>query len=228
MTQPNGNTLSKLRSSEGVDGNHSHKTHAVGTRSVFQSLLDNVKALSRDPLFSSILVSMEKVPAMEDEIRQLKEEEKLSKNSQRQLLEAFNQDRDGLRAEQERLQEHNAGLQEDIMRKEESAKAHEAVRKQQADQIQSLRKSEETVKDDLSRSHKQVQGLIKAIEAEKQNGRSLQASIDAQKVELTNTTAELQQLNKMHQTLQHRAEWDAKELQTIAALSIPLMEEAPR
>ena len=228
MTQPNGNTLSKIRSSEGVDVNHSHKTHAVGTRSVFQNLLDNVKALSKDPLFSSILVSMEKVPAMEDEIRQLREEEKLSKNSQKQLLEAFNQDRDGLRAEQERLQEHNAGLQEDIMRKEESAKAHEAVRKQQADQIQSLRKSEETVKDDLSRSHKQVQGLIKAIEAEKQKGRSLQASIDAQKVELTNTNAELQQLNKMHQTLQHRAEWDAKELQTIAALSIPLIEEAPR
>lgn len=57
------------------------------------------------------------------------------------------------------------------------------------------------VKDDLSRSHKQVQGLIKAVEAEKQKGQSLKASIDAQKAELKNTIAELQQLNKMHHTL---------------------------
>lgn len=114
------------------------------------------------------------------------------------------------------------------MRKEESAKAHEVARKQQADQIQSLTKSEETMKDELDRSHKQVQGLIKAIEAEKQKRRSLQASLDAQKAELKRTTAELQQLDKIHQTLQHRAERDAKQLQTIAALSIPLIEEAPR
>jgi chromosome segregation ATPase len=158
----------------------------------------------------------------------LREEEKLSNKSQRQLLEAFNQDRDGLRAKHERLQEEKADLQEEITRKEELTKAHEAIRKQQADQIQSLKRSEETMKEDLGRSHNQVQGLIRAIEAEKQKGRSLQASLDAQEAKLTNTTAELQQLNKMHQTLQHRAEWDAKELQTIAALSIPLIEESPR
>lgn len=64
MTQPNGDTLLKTHSSEGADGNHSDKTHAVGTRSVFQNLLDNVKALSKDAFVSSILVSMEKFSAM--------------------------------------------------------------------------------------------------------------------------------------------------------------------
>jgi chromosome segregation ATPase len=70
--------------------------------------------------------------------------------------------------------------------------------------------------------------LIKAIEAEKQKSRSLQASLDAHKAELTNTNTELQQLHKTHQSLQHRAEWDAKELQLIAELSIPLIDEPPK
>jgi hypothetical protein len=175
MTQPNGMKLSKTRSPGEAGGDNPCNNHAVGTRSVFQNLLDNVRMLSKEKFFGSILISMDKVPAMEDEIRRLKEEEKLSNKSQRQLLETFNQNRDDLRAKHEQLVQEKTGLKEEIMHKVESAKAHEAIRKQQADQIQLLRKSEETTKDDLDRALKQVQGLIKAIEAEKQKSRSLQA-----------------------------------------------------
>lgn len=171
---------------------------------------------------------MDKVPAMEDEIRQLREDEKLSNKSQRQLLEAFNQDRDDLRARHERLQGEKTGLQEEIMHKVETAKAQEAVRKQQADQIQSLKKSEEMMRNGLDRGSKQIQGLINAIEAEKQKSRSLQASLDAQKAEITIKNAELDQLQKAHQNLQHRADWDAKELQMLAELSVPLTDEVPK
>jgi len=114
------------------------------------------------------------------------------------------------------------------MQKVESTKTHEAAEKQQADQIQSLRKSEAVLAEDLDQSVKQTQGLIKAIKAEKQKSRSLQASLDVQKAELANTNAELQQLHKTHQNLQHRADWDAKELRLIAELSIPLIDEPPK
>jgi hypothetical protein len=110
MAYPNGTTLSKICSLGRADGDHLCNTHAVGTRSVFQNLLNNVKTLLEDKLFGSILISIDKVPAIEEEVRQLREEEKLSNKSQRQLLEAFNQDRDDLRAKHERLQEEKAGL----------------------------------------------------------------------------------------------------------------------
>lgn len=101
MAHSNGTTLSQIRSFAGEDGDHPCNPHTVGTRSVFQDLLDNVKTLSEDKLFGSVLISMDRIPAMEDEIRQLREEEKLNNKSQRQLLEAFNQDRDDLRAKHE-------------------------------------------------------------------------------------------------------------------------------
>jgi hypothetical protein len=228
MTQPNGTKGSKTRSLDEGGGHNTFNPHPTGTRSVFQNLLDNVRMLSEDKAFGSILMSMDKVPAMEDEIKRLKEEEKLSTKSQRQLLETFNQDRDDLKAKHKQLQKEKTGLQEEIMQKVESTKTHEAAEKQQADQIQSLRKSEAVLAEDLDQSVKQTQGLIKAIEAEKQKSRSLQASLDVQKAELANTNAELQQLHKTHQNLQHRADWDAKELRLIAELSIPLIDEPPK
>jgi chromosome segregation ATPase len=141
-------------------GDNPCNTPAVGTRSVFQNLLDNVRKLSEDKFFGSILISMDKVPAMEDEIRRLKEEEKLNNKSQRQLLETFNQDWDNLRAKHEQLVQEKTGLEEEIMHKVESAEAHEAIRKQQADQIQSLRKSEETTKDVVNMPQLYAEGCL--------------------------------------------------------------------
>jgi hypothetical protein len=67
MTQPNGMKLSKTRSPGEGSGDNPCNTHAVSTRSVFQNLLDNVRELSEDKFFGSILISMDKVPTMEDE-----------------------------------------------------------------------------------------------------------------------------------------------------------------
>jgi chromosome segregation ATPase len=200
----------------------------TGTRSVFQSLLDSIKTLSQDRTFPSILISMEKVPAMEDEIKRLKDEEKISAQSQRQLLETFNQDRDAMKAKQKQLQEEKTALYAEIVKKADSAKTHEAAKKQQSDQIQSLKETEVILREDLDRKAKQIQGLVKAIETEKQKSRSLQASLDVQTGESTNKTTELQQLHKIHQKLQYKADWDAKELRTISELSIPLTEEPPK
>ena len=228
MTQPNGTRSSEERSLDRGGGDTTSSTHGIGMRSVFQSLLDNMKTLSENKAFDSILSGMDKVPAMEDEIKQLKEEEKVSVKSQRQLLETFNQDRDNLKAEQKQLQEEKIRLQEEITQRVESAKTYEAAKKQQADQICSLKNTEGALREDLDRNTKQIQGLIKAIEAEKEKSRSLQASLNVQKAELTNTNAELQLLHKTHQNLQHKAEWDANELQTIAELSITLIDESPK
>lgn len=228
MAQPNGTKTFRMHAPDEKVGEISTSADTIGTRSVFQSLLDSIKALSQDRTFSAILISMEKVPAMEDEIKRLKEEEKISAKSQKQLLETFNQDRDAMRAKQNQLQEDKTALHAEIAQKADSMKSHEAAKKQQADQIQSLRETEVTLREDLDRKTKQIQGLIKAIEVEKQKNRSLQASLDVQTAESTNKAVELQQLHKTHQNLQHKADWDTKQLRIISELSIPLAEESPK
>ncbi|KAM0721325.1 hypothetical protein Q7P37_003029 [Cladosporium fusiforme] len=182
-----------------------------GTRSVFQSLLDTVKTLSADKAFGSVLDGMDMVPAMQDKLRGLREKERFNVLSRKQLLNDFNRDRDDLLAGSQEWQKEKQVLQQEVLCKADSAKEQEV--KQQ--------------KGKLEQNLKQIQGLNKAIEAEKQKNRSLQTSLEEERGRLTNIELEFQQLHKAHSNLQKRADWDAKKLQDTAELSISFIDEPP-
>ncbi|KAM0714628.1 hypothetical protein Q7P37_009924 [Cladosporium fusiforme] len=170
---------------------------------------------------------MDMVPAMQDELRGLREKERFNVLSRKQLLNDFNRDRDDWLAGSQEWQKEKQVLQQEVLRKADSAKEQEVVKKQQTDQIRLLKTSGAAQKEKLEQNLKQIQGLNKAIEAEKQKNRSLQTSLEEERGRLTNIELEFQQLHKAHSNLQKRADWDAKKLQDTAELSISLIDEPP-
>lgn len=192
---------------------------------VFRSLVDSVLTLSADSAIGTILDRMDKIPIVEEEVKSIKEQEKLHLMIRQQLLRDYNDDRDGWMIERQGLQNQHHDLQEELARKTQLIEAQETAEKLRAEQIRSLQASTTAQNQDAEKSGKQIQGLIKAIETEKLKSRTAEASMETQKTQLSRAVANLEQLQKAYVLLQKRAEEDAQKLQAAATLTVPLKDD---
>ncbi|KAK6421852.1 hypothetical protein LTR95_016760 [Oleoguttula sp. CCFEE 5521] len=195
------------------------------TRKAFEILLESAKKLSEDKAISSILDSIDKVPALVEEVRCRDEKERLHQLARREALKDYNQDRDDQLAREKQLQERVETLQQQVT---ESRKTVGSLKTAEVNQSTRIKTLEDQVKQkdlDIKSGGEKVQGLIKAIGAEKQKIEALTNVNKNREARFAQLETENKELEKAWTNSKKRGEWMEQQLQDAAKLTVPLRDD---
>ncbi|OQN95703.1 hypothetical protein B0A48_18451 [Cryoendolithus antarcticus] len=195
------------------------------TRKVFETLLESAKKLSKDKAIGSILDSIDEVPALVEEVRSRDEKERLHQLARREGLKDYNQDCDDQLAREKQLQERVKTLQQQLT---ESRKRVGSLKTAEVNQSTRIKTLEDQVKQkdlDIKIGGDKVQGLIKAIGAEKQKNGAWTTANKNCEARIAQLETENKELQKAWTNLKKQSEWMEQQLQDAAKLTVPLRDD---
>lgn len=196
------------------------------TRSALETLLGSAKVLSDDQAMNYVLTGVERIPALEAEIRRRDEQDEIAKSARQQALEDYTTQRDKWMTEKQRCQETAENLQKRLSYEQKENGSLRTAGEQHSRQISSLEDSvaKSNLKEENSR--RQIQGLIKAIESERNKSAALEEDLKASTAKAVQARAEAQEIQKSYEKLKKQADWHKHELEVAATLTVPLTEDA--
>ncbi|KAI7239099.1 hypothetical protein KC330_g2132 [Hortaea werneckii] len=195
-------------------------------RVLLETLLDSARALSNEPALSHALASMDQIPALEAKIRRQEAQEEVAKSARQQALDDYATQRDEWKAEKQQFQSRVETLEKCLLQEKSKVESLEANGEQQSRKISSIEES--LAKSSLNEhsSQKKIQGLIKAIESERQRCRTLDEELGQSATKAAQAHSERDEIKKAYEKAQKQANWCRLKLETAASLTVPIVEDA--
>lgn len=201
-----------------------HGPHDI--RTALETLLCSAKALSDNKVMGHVLAGVDKIPALEDEIRRRDAQEEIDKSARQQALEDYAIQRDNWNVEREQFQEDIKRLEKDLSQEKKEVESLRATGEQRSRRISSLEES--LAKSSLNEegNQKQIQGLIKAVEAERHKNAALNDDLKQSTTEAAKARAEGDEIQKAYEKAKKQADWHKHELDAAASLTVPIVDNA--
>lgn len=193
---------------------------------VLETLLDSARALSNEPALSHALVSINQIPALEAKIRRQKAQEEVAKSVRQQALDDYATQRDNWKAEKQQFQTRVETLEKFLLQEKSKVESLEANGGQQSKRISSLEESLAKSSLNEQSSQKKIQGLIKAIESERQKCRTLDEDLRQTATKADQAHSEKDEIQKAYEKAQKQANWYELKLETAASLTVPVVDDA--
>lgn len=196
------------------------------TRMALETLLDSVRALSKDQAMNDVLACVDQIPALNAEIRRRDAQEEIAKSVRQQTLEDYTIQRDKWKAERQQFQESIESLEKHLLQGETEVESLRAAGEQHSRQISSLEESLANSNLNEEGSQKQIQGLIKAIESERHKSATLNDDLKESTTKAAQARAQGQESQKAYEKAKKQADWYKHELDAAALLKVPVVEDA--
>ncbi|KAI7489213.1 hypothetical protein KC351_g1493 [Hortaea werneckii] len=193
---------------------------------VLDTLLDSARALSNEPALSHALVSINQIPALEAKIRRQEAQEEVAKSARQQALDDYATQRDNWKAEKQQFQTRVETLEKSLLQEKSKVESLEANGGQQSRRISSLEES--LAKSNLNEqsSQKKIQGLLEAMESERQKCRTLGEDLRQTATNAAQAHSEKDEIQKAYEKTQKQANWYELQLKTAASLTVPIVDDA--
>ncbi|KAI7668296.1 hypothetical protein KC318_g5366 [Hortaea werneckii] len=195
-------------------------------RVLLETLLDSARALSNEPALSHALTSMDQIPALEAKIRRQEAQEEVAKSARQQALDDYATQRDDWKAEKQEFQSRVETLEKCLLQEKSKVESLEANVEQQSGEISSLEESLAKSSLNQHNSQKKIQGLIKAIESERQSCRTLSEELRQSTKKAAQAHSERDEIKKDYEKAQKQTNWCRLKLETAASLTVPILEDA--
>ncbi|KAI7158568.1 hypothetical protein KC349_g4757 [Hortaea werneckii] len=168
---------------------------------------------------------MDQIPALEAKIRRQEAQEEVAKSARQQALDDYASQRDDWKAEKQQFQSKVETLEKCLLQEKSKVELLEANGEQQSRKISSLEES--LAKSSLNEhsSQKKIQGLIKAIESERQKCITLDKELGQSTTKAAQAHSERDEIKKAYEKAQKQANSYRVELDTAASLTVPIVED---
>ncbi|KAK1093100.1 hypothetical protein LTR48_003000 [Friedmanniomyces endolithicus] len=195
------------------------------TRQAFHDLLDSATVLSGDQGIRAILDNVERIPSLEDKIKQNDESLRTHEKTRQQALHDYNSDRDTWMLEKQQLIESCALQRNELASMNEVTRSLKNEKASCASEVQTLKENEGKQNLDMENRQKQIQGLVKAIETARQDISVLKSSIASCESRTKEVEHEHSELQKIHTRARTEADAATQQLQETTRLFVPLSED---
>lgn len=195
------------------------------TAEMINNLFASVKTLATNPATDDILKSIDAIPAMEEKINRLEEEDRVAQKARQKLHDDYNGHRDGWLVEKRRYEDRIEGLMKDSQQDQQTITSLKALETESARHIQELQSLSAEQKEEIEGGRKKIQGLVKAIEAERERRSSLESTVESQKDRIKQLENETNSLKNEYSKCKNVADRSARELDAAAELRVSLSDD---
>ncbi|KAK5107668.1 hypothetical protein LTR62_000903 [Meristemomyces frigidus] len=195
------------------------------TRNAFHDLLGSATVLSGDQSISVFLDDVERIPYLEDKIKQNEKLLRTHENTRQQALHDYNSDRDLWVLEKQQLKDSALLLQNELASINEQTRSLKNEKASWASEVQTLKENTAKQNSALDNRQKQIQGLVKAIETERQDNLALKRTLASSEARTKEFEREHSELQKNYVKARNEADIAMQQLQEAAKLSVPLRDD---
>lgn len=195
-------------------------------RALLETLLDSARTRSNNPALSHALESVDRIPALEAEIKRRGAHEEIAKLARQDALNDYATQRDNWKSEKEQLQERIESLQKELSQEKGQVASLSATREQDSKQILSLEGSLAENNQKAESDRKQIQGLIKAMEVERHKIAALDRDLKESALEATQSRDEAHEVQRAHEKARNQAAYYKSEVDVAASLKMSIIEDA--
>lgn len=117
-------------------------------------------------------------------------------------------------------------MEKDLAHEKRGIESLRAAEEQHSAQVSSLRSSLAKSNLDEERGQKHIQGLIKAIESERQKSAFLNDDLKQRTTKAVQACAEVHEIQQACEKATKQADWYKREVDAAASLTIPILDDA--
>ncbi|WPH02407.1 Hypothetical protein R9X50_00527000 [Acrodontium crateriforme] len=190
-----------------------------------EALFDSIKSLATDPATNDILGAIDAIPALKEKIKRLEEEEKVSHKARQKLHDDYNNYRDRWLKEKAKYEEQIAALGREAQQKQQTIVSLQHSETTTSKRIEMLEAKVTKQKEDLEGGQKKFQGIVKAIETERDTRRGLEDTLRSCNTTIAQLESERNDLANDRLKWKNDAERATSDLNAAAELTVPLTDD---